>query len=90
MPSTSYLDGSRLDSLGGYRLPIIGTILEAILLSIRLNPFNAGPTLNAIHNVTQQKLTYASVGAFLADNVGPSGEMHHKRVCILEDWNETQ
>ncbi|VDC01134.1 unnamed protein product [Peniophora sp. CBMAI 1063] len=49
-----------------------------------------GPTLNAIYNVAQQKLTYKSVGVFLAEHVGAEEELHHKRVCILEDWKRMQ
>ncbi|VDC01135.1 unnamed protein product [Peniophora sp. CBMAI 1063] len=49
-----------------------------------------GPFFNVIYNWTTQKLSYASVGAFLADHLGPGGEMSQKRVCILEDWKKDQ
>ena len=41
--------------------------------------------MNVIYNFFYQQLTYKSVGDYLADNLGPSGELHHKRVCILEE-----
>ena len=44
-----------------------------------------GPLLNVSYNFWCQKLTYKSVGMFLADNLGPGEEMRGKRVGILED-----
>ena len=44
-----------------------------------------GPLLNVFYNFTCQKLTYVSVGAFLADNLGPGEALRGKRVGILED-----
>lgn len=45
-----------------------------------------GPTLNLLYNWTVvQKLSYTSVGEFLADHLGPGGEMYQKRVGLLED-----
>ncbi|EIM84094.1 uncharacterized protein STEHIDRAFT_159691 [Stereum hirsutum FP-91666 SS1] len=55
-------------------------------------PF-VGPLFNIIYNFYYQKLTYKSVGEFLADNLGPGdgtieGEsgMRGKRVGLLENW----
>ncbi|KAI0027471.1 hypothetical protein K488DRAFT_74522 [Vararia minispora EC-137] len=44
-----------------------------------------GPLLNVLYNFAVQRLSYRSVGDFLATHLGPAGEMWHKRVCILED-----
>ena len=44
-----------------------------------------GPVLNVAYNWWQQRLTYASVGEFLANHLGPGDEMRGKRVGLLED-----
>ena len=44
-----------------------------------------GSALNVIYNWTQQRLTYASVGEFLASHLGPGAEMRGKRIGLLED-----
>ena len=46
-----------------------------------------GPLLNVVYNFGQQKLSYKSVGTFLAENLGPGEEMRGKRIGILEDPN---
>lgn len=38
-----------------------------------------------MYNFKQQRLTYKSVGEFLASNLGPGEEMSQKRVGVLED-----
>lgn len=55
-------------------------------------PF-VGPLLNIMYNFCYQKLTYKSVGEFLADNLGPGDgaieggtKMRGKRVGLLENW----
>lgn len=47
-------------------------------------PF-VGPALNVIYNWKQQRLTYASVGEFLSNHLGPGEGMRGKRVGLLED-----
>ncbi|KAL9133970.1 MAG: hypothetical protein Q9175_004851 [Cornicularia normoerica] len=44
-----------------------------------------GPVLNVIYNWKQQRLTYASVGEFLSNHLGPEKELRGKRVGVLED-----
>lgn len=44
-----------------------------------------GPALNVIYNWKQQRLTYASVGEFLSNHLGPGDEWRGKRVGLLED-----
>jgi len=44
-----------------------------------------GPLLNVLYNFGQQKLTFRSVGDFLADNLGPCENLSQKRVGLLED-----
>ncbi|KAI0314855.1 hypothetical protein OF83DRAFT_1165040 [Amylostereum chailletii] len=44
-----------------------------------------GPILNVLYNFWCQRLSYKSVGDFLADNLGPGGDMRGKRVGLLED-----
>lgn len=43
-----------------------------------------GPLLNVMYNWKQQKLTYQSVGDYLASNLGPKEALKGKRVGILE------
>lgn len=47
-------------------------------------PF-VGPIMNVVYNMSQQKLTYKSVGEFLSDHLGPGEEMSQKRVGLLEN-----
>ena len=44
-----------------------------------------GPALNVIYNWMHQRLTYTSVGEFLASHLGPGEELRGKRVGLLED-----
>ena len=44
-----------------------------------------GPALNVIYNMKQQRLSYASVGEFLSNHLGPGEELRGKRVGLLED-----
>lgn len=44
-----------------------------------------GPALNVVYNWKQQRLTYASVGEFLSNHLGPGEDMRGKRVGLLED-----
>lgn len=71
------------------KLPFIGKLsnITTHALDLRLTRL-AGPTLNVMYNWTQQKLTYASVGLFLADHLVSDKAMRQKRVCILEDWKK--
>jgi len=66
-----------IDHVGLWRpLWIIGSI-----------PF-IGPLLNIMYNFIHQRLSYKSIGDFLADNLGPGEEMRGKRVGLLEDPNK--
>lgn len=44
-----------------------------------------GPLLNVLYNFGQQKLTFKSVGDFLADNLRPGEDLSQKRVGLLEN-----
>ena len=44
-----------------------------------------GPALNVVYNMKQQRLSYASVGGFLSNHLGPGEELRGKRVGLLED-----
>ena len=44
-----------------------------------------GSALNVIYNMKQQRLSYASVGKFLSNHLGPGEELRGKRVGLLED-----
>lgn len=49
-----------------------------------------GPILNVLYNFYWQRLTYKSVGAFLADNLHSDVELRGKRIGLLEDSTKTK
>ncbi|KAH8817897.1 hypothetical protein DL96DRAFT_1820616 [Flagelloscypha sp. PMI_526] len=44
-----------------------------------------GPYFNIIYNWTQTGVTFGTLGEFVADNLGPGGELSKKRVGVLEN-----